>query len=890
MKTIYFDTKTSGLDFNNCKIIELAMLVVEDGEIIEEYDKFINISENIGPDITNITGITNNMLIHEGIYEEDVAKDLKERLSSETLMIAHNCQFDLSFIYNLLKRHYPYEADDIVKNVNWLDTLTVLKDRKSYPHKFTDAVEYYNIDGLYFHRAIDDTKALYKVCLAMKAERDDLGEYINVFGYNPRYGINGIRFPFIKYEKHYFNDSMVSPNNILPRKCKEIGLEELNNQNVGKKRDDNMLCPNCRAENPNDTKFCTNCGTRLNGETIVNNEQNTTLNDIRLTVPGISFTAPEGYKIVTVNDWQHGGETLPGYLVYNNFNEVCLFIRFIPPKYATINSMAALERYIISTKYAINENIQLGNANGFKAEYVENIFKGDRMAFLYVDNFNYGYKIRFDDDRYLSLLEDAVFSETEIKVTVTRADENLIYSGTDAQVIETPYFSLKAPKHWEFTEKNIPPLIRYELISEKFLSPFYILVQKMPALDGFGDEAFENPIFLNGLYQSMLDAFYAYDIRDYNIAGVQGKLFKTNIDGNMILFVKGKFSFLCQYSDAESLSVLNTIQLGSKNNADEKFNETAIKRDDKMFCPNCRAENPNDAKFCTNCGIRLNGEISVNNHESNDVNDYLKDLYDDGILTYSEYEANKNSVQKLDLFKELIELLDKDAITDNEFKKLLLYLTKTGDKSLINHLLSGYNFYQSGSISRGEYSSIKSKVIIKCDEVTELVNKVSDLLSDEEEHSSVIEDMGPEFSKAIFLQVMGDFEGSLEALDKVLRIEPDNIEALDAKGWSFICLGRWQEALDNSNEVLAVGPLRDSALDNKGCALMHLGRWDEAIEPLQKAVNVNPLNDYAWNNLGQTYMHFERYGEAINCFDKVLKINPEHGDAKKFKQECLQKI
>ena len=58
----------------------------------------------------------------------------------------------------------------------------------------------------------------------------------------------------------------------------------------------------------------------------------------------------------------------------------------------------------------------------------------------------------------------------------------------------------------------------------------------------------------------------------------------------------------------------------------------------------------------------------------------------------------------------------------------------------------------------------------------------------------------------------------------------------------------------------------------------------------QKAVNVNPLNDYAWNNLGQTYMHFERYGEAINCFDKVLKINPEHGDAKKFKQECLQKI
>ena len=309
------------------------------------------------------------------------------------------------------------------------------------------------------------------------------------------------------------------------------------------------------------------------------------------------------------------------------------------------------------------------------------------------------------------------------------------------------------------------------------------------------------------------------------------------------------------------------------------------KRDDNMLCPNCGAEIPNNAKFCTGCGTRINGETSPN-HEFNDVNDYLKKLYDDGILTYSEYDANKTSVQYHKLFKELIELLDENAITDSEFKILLLFLTKTGDKSLINHLLSAYNFYQSGSISKGEYSSIKNKVLIKCEEVT---NQLSQLTNDEN-HSSVLEDMGPELSKGIFLQVLGDFEGSLEALNKVLRIEPDNIDALDAKGWALVCLGRWQEALDVSNEVLAVEPFRDSSLDNKGCSLMHLNRWDEAIEPLQKAVNVNPLNDYAWNNLGQTYMHFERYGEAINCFDKVLEINPEHGDAKKFKQECLQKI
>ena len=35
IKIIFFDTETTGLDFRSCKIIELAMLAVENGEIIE---------------------------------------------------------------------------------------------------------------------------------------------------------------------------------------------------------------------------------------------------------------------------------------------------------------------------------------------------------------------------------------------------------------------------------------------------------------------------------------------------------------------------------------------------------------------------------------------------------------------------------------------------------------------------------------------------------------------------------------------------------------------------------------------------------------------------------------------------------------------------------------
>lgn len=218
MKVIYFDTETTGLDFTENHIIELAMLIVEDGRIVEQYDEFINVGYDLPSKITEITGITDEMLIVEGVSEKSVAEDLKNALTPGTLMIAHNCQFDLSFVYSLLKRHYPLEADCIVGNLDWLDTVTVLKDRKEFPHKLIDAVKYYGIEEVNFHRAIDDTKALYDVVQAMVSERPDLDEYINIFGYNPKWGVSGPKFPFITYKRQYFNKRIVPSYAILPKK------------------------------------------------------------------------------------------------------------------------------------------------------------------------------------------------------------------------------------------------------------------------------------------------------------------------------------------------------------------------------------------------------------------------------------------------------------------------------------------------------------------------------------------------------------------------------------------------------------------------------------------------------------------------------------------------
>ena len=75
MKVIYFDTETTGLDCSSCQIIELAMITVVDGEIVDEYDRFVKVDGMLPQKITRITGITDKMLEDEGFSERTVAED-----------------------------------------------------------------------------------------------------------------------------------------------------------------------------------------------------------------------------------------------------------------------------------------------------------------------------------------------------------------------------------------------------------------------------------------------------------------------------------------------------------------------------------------------------------------------------------------------------------------------------------------------------------------------------------------------------------------------------------------------------------------------------------------------------------------------------------------------
>lgn len=208
---VIFDTETTGLDFRRDEIIEFSAVVIDIvggiPQISREYDNLVSLTpgNTVPPKITALTGISTQDILQRGIPKERLCQDIGEMLTENTLLLAYNAHFDLSFLFYLLLRNGD---PTILKGKDKLDLLTVYKDRRSYPHKLCNAIEAYGLSGkvVNSHRAIDDVLATVAVMEAMAAERDDLECYVNLFGYNPKYGIDGKPIGSVTYKPQAYHN------------------------------------------------------------------------------------------------------------------------------------------------------------------------------------------------------------------------------------------------------------------------------------------------------------------------------------------------------------------------------------------------------------------------------------------------------------------------------------------------------------------------------------------------------------------------------------------------------------------------------------------------------------------------------------------------------------
>ena len=156
---VVLDTETTGLSAENDKIVEIALLKIAGGQIVDEYCTLVNPDMRIPPRSTKIHGIKDEDVKNAPQYSE-VGNAVAQFLGDCTI-IGHNVKFDLGFMGGLLKN--VVLPEDVTWN--YVDTIPLAK--AAYPdmpnYKLETLVERLSINTDGAHRARADAIAAWKL-------------------------------------------------------------------------------------------------------------------------------------------------------------------------------------------------------------------------------------------------------------------------------------------------------------------------------------------------------------------------------------------------------------------------------------------------------------------------------------------------------------------------------------------------------------------------------------------------------------------------------------------------------------------------------------------------------------------------------------------------------
>lgn len=167
---ICFDIETTGLSAARDKITEIGAVKVENGIITDTFSTFANPEMPIPQKITQLTGITDDMVKDAPSQSEAVGAFLE--FAGDNVLVAHNAPFDTSFIAKACEdmgREYNYTSIDTVAI-----SRAILTDIKNC--KLDTVAKFLRLGDFNHHRATDDAEMLARIFINLcQRLTDDYG-------------------------------------------------------------------------------------------------------------------------------------------------------------------------------------------------------------------------------------------------------------------------------------------------------------------------------------------------------------------------------------------------------------------------------------------------------------------------------------------------------------------------------------------------------------------------------------------------------------------------------------------------------------------------------------------------------------------------------------------
>ncbi len=150
----FVDLETTGGNPAYHRITEIGILLVRNGELIEEWSSLVNPQCLISPYIEAFTGISNEMIAAAPLFA-DIAATVFTKLQG-TILIAHNARFDYSFLRSEFRKvGVTYCAEALC---------TVRLSRRLFPehlrHNLDAVIERHGLSCSARHRALGDARVL----------------------------------------------------------------------------------------------------------------------------------------------------------------------------------------------------------------------------------------------------------------------------------------------------------------------------------------------------------------------------------------------------------------------------------------------------------------------------------------------------------------------------------------------------------------------------------------------------------------------------------------------------------------------------------------------------------------------------------------------------------
>lgn len=167
---ICFDIETTGLSAARDKITEIGAVKVENGVITDTFSTFANPEMPIPQKITQLTGITDDMVKDAPSQREAVGAFLE--FAGNNVLVAHNAPFDTSFIAKACEdmgKEYNYTSIDTVAI-----SRAILTDIKNC--KLDTVAKFLRLGDFNHHRATDDAEMLARIFINLcQRLTDDYG-------------------------------------------------------------------------------------------------------------------------------------------------------------------------------------------------------------------------------------------------------------------------------------------------------------------------------------------------------------------------------------------------------------------------------------------------------------------------------------------------------------------------------------------------------------------------------------------------------------------------------------------------------------------------------------------------------------------------------------------